>query len=302
MGEQESSGKGNINQQRFARRFALMRQQCLRLSQVKLGLTLHCATATISAIEESYRPVQHDMIVEFLKLVVGKPYGVRNALEAQRLVGLNSVKEVPLRLTEADLTSIFGMSYQDQIHAALPVERIPPHWIKPETAWTQLETLVAEGARGLASIEGVTGAGKSSLALAWGAWQEEAVTFANGVYWLPAGSNEDRWHWLYLKLGVREETQARRWLRDKRALLLIDDPTYRETIDWLMSLENVSCLIIITTRQGQWLSQVALPDARRIHLDGLTEAEGIQLLEVRAENPLSSEEQAFAVKAGQLVL
>jgi transcriptional regulator with XRE-family HTH domain len=301
MEEQESSRTRDINQQRFARRFTLMRKQCLKLSQAELGLKLSCAPKTISAIEEGRRSVQYDLIVKFLKLAAGKPYGVRNALDAQRFVGLNSVKDVPLRLAEDDLISVFGMSYQDHIHAALPVERIPPHWIKPETAWAQLETLVEDGVRAFASIEGAAGVGKSSLALAWGAWQEEAVTFANGVYWFPAGSDKDRWHWLYLKLGVREETAARRWLRDKRALLLIDDPPDRETIDWLMSLENVSCLIVVTTRQGQWLSQVALPEARRIHLDGLTESEGLQLLEVRSAKPLTSEEQAFAAKTGQLV-
>jgi tetratricopeptide (TPR) repeat protein len=213
----------------------------------------------------------------------------------------------PTRDEQAALADIIARLREDAPLAALHNVRALPHghitraapFAAAHAALTddtiQSTIISAEAVpKKAATVYGVGGIGKSTLASALAHDCDVRRTYHNGVIWLEIGqkpSIQTRQGDLgvalgdlreqYVGAGTDEKSGAARlsWLlRDKQALIVLDDVWDARVID-LFPVAGTACRLLITTRSAALASRVSGAEVK-LHL--LTEDEGAALIEARA--------------------
>ena len=166
---------------------------------------------------------------------------------------------------------------QREAESALPPLDVPGVYVERPLELQRLNALAGDESRGLASVEGAAGMGKTTLVLAWARAVERTRIFYDGVFWVEGGGYADRAARLYARLKVTDDEDFNRWLRTRRALVIIDDPEDPALVAWLSQQKSVLAVVVVISRFSAWLEQ-AMPAPRRIYLAGLQVDEAQRLV------------------------
>ena len=162
-----------------------------------------------------------------------------------------------------------------------------------------LKEEVASGTLVMSAIQGLGGIGKSVLAAAI-AWDAEVQTFfRDGILWATLGQQPDILSllsdWIQA-LGDRDfkpttpeaaSMQLRTLLRDKQALLVVDDLWQPEHFE-PFKIAGKTCRLLVTTRRADVAEEAG---AELYSLDFMTEEQSLDLLANRLARPLRGRER-----------
>jgi hypothetical protein len=135
----------------------------------------------------------------------------------------------------------------------------------------------------VSAIYGLGGVGKSVMAAALAHDREVQEVCTDGVLWVTLGQNPDLLPCLYgwvQALGDYDfnpttidsaSSHLRSLLRDKKMLLVVDDAWYSDHVA-PFQVGGEGCRVLVTTREAH------VPDADRIDMDVMSEAESLELL------------------------
>lgn len=174
--------------------------------------------------------------------------------------------------------------------------QLPRGYILRGELWAELDSTVrgdaisagvATSREQITALQGLAGLGKTTLAAAYAESCAVRRTFDSGVFWLTAGRTADSLI-LMTTLGValgdaREEYKnaeiaAERLynlLRNRRALIVLDDVWAREVVDAFRPTLGADCRLLFTTRDTRI---VALTQAQRVRVDTLSTDDGVRLI------------------------
>jgi hypothetical protein len=154
----------------------------------------------------------------------------------------------------------------------------------------------------VSAIYGLGGVGKSVMAAALAHDREVQEVCADGLLWVTLGQNPDLLPCLYgwvQALGDYDfnpttidsaSSHLRSLLRDKKMLLVVDDAWQTDHVA-PFQVGGEGCRVLVTTREAQ------VPDADRIDMDVMSEAESLELLLSKAQvKSLTVEEDRQARK------
>jgi NTP pyrophosphatase (non-canonical NTP hydrolase) len=154
----------------------------------------------------------------------------------------------------------------------------------------------------VSAIYGLGGVGKSVMAAALAHDAEVQEVCADGVLWVTLGQNPDLLPCLYAwvqALGDYDfnpttidsaSSHLRSLLRDKKMLLVVDDAWNSDHVG-PFQVGGEGCRVLVTTREAH------VPDADRVDMDVMSEAEALELLLSKAQvKSLTIEEEQQARK------
>jgi Tfp pilus assembly protein PilF len=154
----------------------------------------------------------------------------------------------------------------------------------------------------VSAIYGLGGVGKSVMAAALAHDQDVQEVCADGVLWVTLGQNPDLLPCLYAwvkELGDYDfnpttidsaSSHLRSLLRDKKMLLVVDDAWNTDHVV-PFQVGGDGCRVLVTTREAH------VPDADRIDMDVMSEAEALELLLSKAQvKSLTAEDDEKARK------
>jgi NB-ARC domain/APAF-1 helical domain len=154
----------------------------------------------------------------------------------------------------------------------------------------------------VSAIYGLGGVGKSVMAAALAHDSDVQSVCKDGVLWITLGQNPDLLPCLYgwvQALGDYDfkpttidsaSSHLRSLLHDKQMLLVVDDAWYSDHVA-PFQVGGEGCRVLVTTREAQ------VPDADRVDMDVMSEAEALELLLSKAQvKSLTVEEEQQARK------
>lgn len=175
----------------------------------------------------------------------------------------------------------------------------PFHFVEPKRKFEEikrclLNTVDSEGGHGdTVALKGLGGVGKSTLAQAICCDAKIQRRFKDGILWVTVGQNPkilsllETWLWPFeeqkesLNSVVAATAELKRILRDKSALLVVDDVWHAEHLTPFLA-GGPACKTLITTRDAQLASYAG---GNVITVDVLSEDDAVALLTKRSRLP-----------------